>query len=127
MADRTTYQIKTPKSDVQLLTAAYQGNAGADMVNLEAGNMGGGEISSAVRQSTGVFVLTFRKKYAQLKCVGEPGIVGTTLGLDARFTAFDVVNQTATVIFEVGVTPTDPAATDFVYFSWFVRNSGFNK
>jgi hypothetical protein len=127
MADRSTFAVKTPKSDVQLLTAKLQGGGAADMVNTESGNLGGGEVVSAVRTGAGTFNLTFRKKYPELKCCGEPGIIGTTAGLDGRFSAFDTTAGTATLVLEVGAVATDPATTDFVHLSWFVRNSGFNK
>lgn len=127
MADRTDYPIKSPKSDMKLLTAVLQGAGAADMVNTESANMGGGEIVSAVRTGTGLFTLTLRKPYPQLKALCDPAILGTTAGLEVRFLTFDPVAKTATIVTEVGAVATDPAATDFLHFAWFVRNSGLNK
>lgn len=127
MADRTTYVLKTPKSDTQLLTAQLTGGGAADMVNAESANMGGGEVVSAVRTGTGAFTITLRKKYPKLKAVQRPCVVGTTSGLDGRFLTFDPVAGTATIVFEVGTVATDPATTDTVYLAWVVRNSAFNN
>lgn len=127
MADRSTHLLRTPKSDVHLLTAALQGAGAANMVNAEAANMGGGEVVSATRTGAGIFNLVFRHSYPELKSVCEPGVIGTTAGLRGRFSAFNAQAKTATLRLEVGAVATDPAATDFVYLTWAVRNSGFNK
>lgn len=127
MADRKTYPVMTPKSDVQILTAKFKGAGGADMTNQESANMGGGEIASAVRTGTGAFTLTLRKKYAELKFLECPHVWGTTDDLQCKVLTWDVVAGTATIKLEVGTVATDPATTDFVHFMWAVRNSGFNK
>lgn len=127
MANRKTFDLACLKSEMCLLSAKLTGAGAADMVNADSANMGGGEVSSAVRTGAGTFNLTFRKKYPELKCPFPPGIVGTTVGLDGTFTAFDPVAGTATLKLAVGNTPTDPASTDTVYLAWIVRNSGLNK
>lgn len=126
MANRSTFPIVGLKSDTQLITAKLTGAGAADMVNAESANMGGGEVSSAVRTGTGTFTLTFRKKYPQLKSVWKPATVGTTAGLTGRFSALDVAAGTATLVLEVGAVATDPASTDTVYLNFLVRNSGLN-
>lgn len=128
MANRTDYEVKSPKSDVKLLTAhLIGGGAGEDMVNAEAANMGGGEVVAAVHTGTGTFNLTFAQFYPQLKSLMRPGVLGTTAGLDGRFTAFDPSGLTpTTLVLEVGGVATDPATTDHIYLTWLVRNSAFN-
>lgn len=127
MANRTTYPIVGVKSDEHLLTAELTGaGAATDMVNAESENLGGGEVVSADYSATGTFNLVFRHSYPQLKSVLGIEIVGTTAGLQGRFTAIDVAAKTATLLLEVGATATDPATTDTVYINLLVRNSGFN-
>ena len=127
MANRKTYRIEGVKDQIQMLTAKFVGAGDTDMVNQEAANMGGGEIATAVRTGTGLYTLTFRKKYPELKCLNEPTVFGTTDNLTCKVLTWDVVGGTATVKLEVNTTATAPAATDFVHFMWFVRNSGLNK
>lgn len=127
MADRKTYAVETPKNKLHLLTAKLQGAGGAALVNQESANMGGGEISAITRTGTGAHTLTLRKKYPELKAMTEPCVIGTTDGLRCKVLTWDVVGQTATIQLEVGTVATDAAATDFVHFTWSVRNSGFNK
>lgn len=127
MADRKTYAVTTPKSEVQLLTSILQGAAGAALINSESANMGGGEISAIARTGTGAHTLTLRKKYPALKAMPAPLCIGTTDGLRCKVLTWDVVGQTATIQLEVGTVATDAASTDFIHFVWYVRNSGFNK
>jgi hypothetical protein len=124
--NRTTNHIATPKDGCVLLTAQLTGAGGANMVNAEAANLGGGEVVSATRTGAGAFNLVFRNKYPQLKTLFRPMIVGTTAGLGCRFTAIDVKAGTAAVVFEVAGVATDPAATDTAHLQWMVRNSGRN-
>jgi len=98
------------------------------MVNQESAFLGGGEISSAVHTGTGLYTLTFRKKYPELKHVFQPHVFGTTDDLQCHVLTWDPVTAgTATIKLEVGTVATDPATTDFVHFAWVVRNSGQNK
>lgn len=127
MANRKTYAVMTPKSEVQMLTARFVGAGAADMVNQELANMGGGEIKSAVRTGAGLFTLTFRQLYPELKFLAKPHAWGTTDDLMVAVLTWNVVTGTATIKIEVGTVATDPAATDFIHFWWLVRNSGLNK
>ncbi|MGN6107235.1 MAG: hypothetical protein ACTHU0_19160 [Kofleriaceae bacterium] len=128
MANRTTYVVTHPKSEVQIITAKLQGGgAAANMVNAEAGNQGGGDVVSAVRTAAGKFTLTFRNKYPQLIGGAPPLPVGTTAGLVGKFGSIDVAAGTAALELYVGSTATDPATTDTVYIHLLVRNSGRNQ
>lgn len=122
MAHRTTYPVTTAKSEVEILESRMTGAAAADLTAPTRP----GEISAGVRTGTGVFNLTFRKKYPQGLVPFSPGIVGTTTGLVAIFTAWAPESGTATVKFSVGGVATDPTATDSIRFAFLVRNSGRN-
>ncbi len=118
----------TPKSEVRLITAHLTGGgAAASMVNADSSHFGGGEIVSATYVSTGVFTIAFRNKYPQLLGGTPPLTVGSTAGLSGTFTALDVSAGTGTLKLSVGGVATDPATTDEVYFTLFVRNSGRNS
>jgi len=129
MANRDTDFVKTPKSDVQFLTARIVGGGAATNPTLpEATFYGGGEIATCVYAgATGTYTGTFRKKYPELLALGRPMIVGTTAGLHIRFTAIDVAAGTFAFTAEVNATATDIATADTVYFTWTVRNSGRNR
>lgn len=120
MAHRGTHPLNTPKTEAHLLENEMTGAAAADLVPV------GAEIVSATRTATGVFDLVFRHKYPQGLVPFSPGVVGTTAGLVAIFTAWDPKAGTATVKFSVGSVATDPAATDSIRFAFLVRNSGRN-
>jgi hypothetical protein len=96
------------------------GAGAADLVRVD------GDIVTAVRSGAGIFALTFRHKYPQGAVPFSPGIVGTTTGLTAIFTAWDPAAGTATVKFSVGSVATDPATTDSIRFAFLVRNSNAN-
>lgn len=124
-ANRATHPLHTVKDKVQLITAHMTGDGAADLVNADADNLGGGEITIGDRQNTGEYDLTFKHSFPSGVPL-KPMIVGTTAGLDARFTAWDPTTGTATVLFEVAAVATDPAATDDIYFAFLMRNSGLN-
>lgn len=128
MANRDTDLVKTPKSEVHLLTAKIVGGGAATDPTLpEATNYGGGEIATCIYAgSTGTYTGTFRHAYPQLLSVGEPAIVGATAGLRIRFTAIDVAAKTFAFTAEVNTTATDIPTTSTVYFNFTVRNSGRN-
>lgn len=107
-------------SESKLLAGHFTGAGAADMV------FKAGDIVSAVRTGTGVYNLTFRYKYPQKIYPFDPGVIGTTTGLGAIFSAWDPQAGTATVKFSVGSVATDPATTDDVFFLFLVRNSGRN-
>jgi hypothetical protein len=126
MAHRTFYPLQGRRSDEVVRFSQMTGGGAADLVNADAAIFGAGFISAGARTGAGVFNLTFRDKFPQGLCPLSPGIVGTTTGLVAIFTAWDPVAGTATVKFSVGSVATDPATTDSIRFVFFVRNSGKN-
>lgn len=130
MAHRTHYPLECAKSDMVWLTAKLTGGgAAADMVNAESSNLGGGEISACVyASSTGVYTVTFRNKYPELKMAPLVTVSGasSTAGLSGQFTEIDVAAGTGTLKMYVGNTLTDAATADTVWITWAVRNSGKN-
>jgi hypothetical protein len=126
MSNRAPFPIETPKDQVHLLFAKLVGAGAANMVNGDSAKMGGGEIVSATRTGTGAFNLVFNHAYPQFHGGARPLHVGTTAGLQCRFTAIDPDAKTASVQFEVGAVATDPAAADTFYFALAYRNSGRN-
>lgn len=126
MAHRTTYPLVHRRNETEIITAKMTGAGAADLVNAESATFGGGDITAGVRTGAGVFNLTFRYKYPQGLTPLSPGIVGTTVGLTAVFSAWDPVAGTATVKFSIGAAATDPATTDSIRFAFIVRNSGKN-
>jgi len=86
----------------------------------------GAFIDTMVRTGVGTFTGTFRDSYPEL-CGLSWGIIGTTAGLDVRFTAIDLVAKTFALTTEVGAVATDVATTDTVYLTFNVRNSGQNQ
>ncbi len=119
MASRSTHELNTVETETVLIENQMTGAAAADMTAV------GPDILTAVRTGAGVFDLTFRHRYPQGSPMA-PGIVGTTTGLVAIFTAWSPSAGTATVKFSVGGVATDPAATDSVRFMFLMRNSGRN-
>jgi hypothetical protein len=126
-ANRTTYPVETPRSATQTLYARLQGNGATDLV-LPAQEALNGEIISATFVSTGVYAVTFRYSFPELKqapdCSFGPSV---TAGLSAQFTAIDITAGTGTLNVFVGSTPTNLAVGDFINLNWAVRNSGKNK
>ena len=84
-------------------------------------------ITSITRTGTGVHTVVWKLKFPGT--VDDPKVttIGTTAGLQGRFTALDAAAGTATVITEVAGTATDAATTDTVYLSFWVRNSASNR
>lgn len=119
MAHRSTHPLNTVETETVLIENEMTGAAAADMVAV------GPDILTAVRTGAGAFDLTLRHKYPQGSPM-QPGIVGTTTGLTAIFTAWNPAAGTASVQFSVGAAATDPAATDSVRFMFLMRNSGRN-
>lgn len=127
MAQRTTNQVHTPKSDVHILTAQLTGGgAASSLVNAESAHMGAGEVVSATYSATGKYTVVFRHKYPELKFAPSFSFVGTTDGLNGQCSAIDVAAGTASIEIYVGNTATDLATTDTLYLMWAVRNSGRN-
>lgn len=117
MASRSTHPLDCRKHSSVLIDGKMTGAGAADMVWVD------GDVLTAVHTGTGIFNLTFRHAYPVGTVPLSPGIVGTTTGLVAIFTAWDPAAKTATVKFSVGGVATDPAATDSVRFAFLVRNS----
>ena len=116
------------KDNLHLLTAKLVGAGGTDdLVLSESGNRGGGEVTAATYSATGVYLLTFRHKYPELKSVLGCEVVGTTDGLRGQFSAIDVAAGTATLELYVGSVKTVLATTDTLYINLLVRNSGSNE
>lgn len=126
MAHKTNYPLSVNRAEAEVLAAQMTGAGAADLVNAESTSFGGGFVTAGVRTGAGVFNLTFRHKFPQGLVPFSPGIVGTTTGLVAIFTAWDPAAGTATVKFSVGGVATDPATTDSIRFAFLVRNSGRN-
>lgn len=119
MAHRSTHELNTVETETVLIENQMTGAGAADLVAV------GPDILTGVRSGAGVFALTFKHKYPQ----GSPmpaGIVGTTLGLTATFSAWSPSAGTCTVTFSVGSVATDPATTDSIRFMFLMRNSGRN-
>ncbi len=125
MAHRSDHPTETARSDTKFLFAKMTGGGAAASLTRASG-VAGGDIVSATYSATGVFNIVFRHKYPEGVCPLAPGIVGTTTGLVAIFTAWDPAAGTATVKFSVGSVATDPALTDSIRFMFAVRNSGKN-
>ena len=119
MAHRTHYDREAMYSDVKTIYGHLTGNTTNDLTYVS------GDVLIGDRSDTGDFDLTFRHKYPQ-GILPMCKIVGPTEGLDVTFKAWDPAAGTASVTFCVGNTPTDPAATDEIYFAFDVRNSGKN-
>jgi hypothetical protein len=127
MANRDTDFVKTPKSEVHILTAKIVGGgAAADPTRPDSTRYGGGEFATCIYAgSTGTYSGTFRKKYPELLSL-EANVVGVTAGLKIRFTAIDVAAGTFAFTAEVNTTATDIPTTSTVFFTFYVRNSGRN-
>ena len=107
-----------------LLTAKLVGAGGTSDLVVSESN---GEVLTAVYDATGVYNITFRDSYPELKSVMSCPVVGTTDGLFAMFSEIDIVAKTAVIEFYVGSTKTVLAATDTCYINLLVRNSGANS
>ena len=128
MANRgDLHAIMGVKDNLHLITAKLTGAGGTDnLVIDESGNRGGGEVTAATYSATGIYLLTFRHLYPELKSVIGCQVVGTTDGLRGQFSAIDVAAGTATLELYVGSTKTVLATTDTLYINLLVRNSGQN-
>jgi hypothetical protein len=127
MSNRTRYGVTTRRNEVVQVHAALQGGGAAENMTVnEPGSYEAGDVVSATYTATGTFTIVFRHAYPQLVGGAAPLVVGTTAGMQGRFTAVDPVAKTATLKLEVGDVATDPALTDFVYLNLLARNSGRN-
>jgi hypothetical protein len=125
MANRTFRQpLGHLKPDRVHVTARFVGNTTSTGTIPTADNP---YITSINRTGAGVHTIVWSQKFAGT--VDDPKVttIGTTAGLQGRFTALDAAAGTATVTTEVGATATDAATTDTVYLSFWVRNSAKNQ
>ncbi len=120
MAHRTHYSLDASRSETKIIFGKMTGAGAANMTYVD------GDVLTATRTDTGDYTLAFKHKYPQGLVPYPPGIVGTTEGLMCTFKTWDPAAGTAAVTFAVGSTPTDPAATDSIRWSFAVRNSNAN-
>lgn len=124
------HPLQTPRTYVVTLFSKMQGGGNGDLVNLDAGVNGGGEIVSAVHTGTGTYSVTFAKPWSQLLYAPEFSYVdptaSNTLGFDGVVTAIDVTARTATFVFASNTAATDIPSTTTVYITWTVRASNKN-
>lgn len=122
MANTGFFPVQAKRSDIKIEHGKLVGAAAAS-ATVESGY--GPFITAAVWSATGTYALTFARKYPALKGFALE-FVGATAGLQARFTAIDVAAGTAALLVEVAGTATDMAATDTLYATFHMRNSGAN-
>lgn len=120
----STHPVMTRKTEMVFADAKA---VGAGAANLVISTTNGPVLLSGTRTGAGVFDLVFVPRWKSPNGFPQqPGVVGTTTGLVAIFTAWNPAAGTATVKFSVGGVATDPAATDTIYFGFWLRNSGRN-
>jgi len=85
------------------------------------------DIVSITRTGTGTHTMVWRHKYPGNVMFPDIMCLGTTAGLQGRFTALDMAAGTATILTEVGAVATDAATTDTIYIRIDVRNSAKNQ
>lgn len=98
MANRDTFDIESPRSDVQFVTMVLQGAGAAALVPADPGGREY-DIVSVARTGAGTFDIVMKHAYAQLLCV-MAGSHGATPGLHARVEDVDVEAKTMTVVCE---------------------------
>lgn len=96
MANRDTFPVTSPKSDVQIVTASLKGAGAADMVPQASVNGIKSDVVTAKRTGAGTFSLAFRHEYAELLGI-YPLARGATAGMKGRISAVDVGAKTATL------------------------------
>jgi|ERR1700760_212236 len=118
------HTLETPRTfTVEMFAQLQGGGVGANLVNSDATVNGGGEIVSAVWQSTGIYAITFAKAWPMLlyppifSFIDPNGV----LGFDGQATVMNVAGRTATFQFSTGAALGDVATTTTVYVRWTVR------
>ncbi len=126
MSNRTYRPLKGHlKSEVILVTARFVGNTTSTGTIPSADNP---YITSINRTGAGTHTVVWSEKFAgTVLGPGPMSCIGTTAGLEPRFSALDAAAGTATVVTEVAGTATDAATTDTVYIGFWVRNSAKNQ
>jgi hypothetical protein len=119
MANRNHYPVDASKSDVKIVFASAVGAAAADLTGKDD------DLLTATRTGVGVHTLTFRHKYPK-KCGLIIEVVGTTVGLEGQFTAWDPAAGTATLQLTDAGVAADAATTDTILITMFVRNTRAN-
>lgn len=119
MAHRTHYPVDASKPDVKLVYASGVGAGAADLTALDD------DLVSATRTGAGTFNLVFRHAYPR-RLAYAVKVVGTTAGLEGKFSAWDAAAKTATLVLAVGAVATDPASTDTIMITLHVRNTRAN-
>lgn len=99
MANRETFDVESPRSDVQIVNLSLKGAGAADMVPQASANGIKSDCVTATRTGAGTFSLAFRHAYAELLAV-IPTSRGATAGLKPRISAIDVTAKTATLVVE---------------------------
>lgn len=125
MANRTFRQaLGHLKPDRVHVTARFVGNTTSTGTIPVADNP---YITSINRTGAGTHTIVWALKFPGT--IDDPRVsaIGTTAGLQGRFTALDASAGTATVLTEVGAVATDAATTDTIYLSFWVRNSAKNQ
>lgn len=94
---RHTHPLGTAKNEVFLLTARLAGGGAGQTLVAEEPFKFASEIASIARSAEGVFAITFKYPYPQMLALLEPVVVSSTVGLKARWTAYDAAAGTATL------------------------------
>lgn len=117
---RYPLQVAHEAQAVELFATLTGGGVGANLVNADANNRGGGEIVSATWTSTGTYTIAFRHSWPALRFAPVATFVGATQDFNMQPSAIDVTAGTATFVFGSNTTPTDVATTTTVYIRWTV-------
>lgn len=112
------------KTEVVLVTARFTGNGTSTGTIPTTDNP---YITSINRTGVGTHTIVWAHKFPGTVLDARVSLIGTTAGLDGRFTALDMSAGTGTLITEVGAVATDAATTDTVYLAIWVRNSASNR
>jgi hypothetical protein len=119
MAHRSDHPVGTGKSETDAIFSSAKGAGASALTTFK------GDLTACVRTGTGAHDLTFRHKYPE-GMIPIVQVRGTTAGLKARVSAWNAAAGTMSIVLEVGAVATDAAATDFVDFLPWMRNSGRN-
>ena len=119
MAHRTHHPMDASKSDVKRIYASGVGAGAADLTSLDD------DLVTATWTGAGTYSLVFRHAYPK-KCHYSVKVLGTTAGLEGKFSAWDPAAKTATLVLAVGGVATDAAAADTVLIAMDVRNTRAN-
>lgn len=126
MANRSTYNIATPKNEVHVLTARLLGAAGAAVTENDPTPYAS-EIKTISRTGVGAHTFTLRHRYGELLAVAGAEVVGIsgegTVDLKAKVFDVDPHAGTVKVQTRVGAAATDLAATEELHLTLVMRNT----